>query len=138
MVLRMMLLAQHFLICRHKMFWKSLIFEMVYNCTMYKSFKCQNIMLKLLDSITVTAVMYRYGCPFRYKRRRKCYSSKRNLLFRFCFMIKQKYALQHIDHRNCDSTNIFFNSDRKLMRLNFTYLQLSIPFMVFVTKSMRP
>ena len=49
-------------------------------------------------------------------------------------MIRQKYALQHIDHRNGDSTNIFFNSDRKLLCLNFTYLQLSIPFMVFVTK----
>ena len=53
-------------------------------------------------------------------------------------MIKQKYALQHIAHRNCDPTNIFFNSDRKLLCLNLTYLQLSIPFMVFVTKSMRP
>ena len=43
------------------MFKKSLLFELVYNCMMYKSFTCQNIMLKLPDSITVTAVMYRYG-----------------------------------------------------------------------------
>ena len=56
----------------------------------------------------------------------------------FCFMIKQKYALQHIDHRNGDSINIFFNSDSKLLCLNFTYLQLSIPFMFFVTKNMSP
>ena len=45
-------------------------------------------------------------------------------------MIKQKYALQHIAHRNCDSTSIFFNSDGKLLCLNFTYLQLSIPFII--------
>ena len=49
------------------MFGKTLLFEMVYNCMMYESFTCQNIMLKLPDCITVTAVMYRYGCPFRYK-----------------------------------------------------------------------
>ena len=49
-------------------------------------------------------------------------------------MIKQKYALQYIDQRNCDFTNIFFNSDRKLFCLNFNNLQLSILFTVFVTK----
>ena len=53
-------------------------------------------------------------------------------------MIKQKYALQHIDERNCESANIVFNSDRKLLCLNFTNLQLSIPFVVFVTKNMKP
>ena len=46
-------------------------------------------------------------------------------------MIKPKYALQHIYNKNCNFTYIFFNSDRKLLCLNFTYLQLSILFMVF-------
>ena len=57
---------------------------------------------------------------------------------RFGFMIKLKYALQHIDERNCESPNIFFNSDRKLLCLNFTNSQLSIPFVVLVTKNMKP
>ena len=95
-------------------------------------------MLKLPDSITVTAVMYRYGCPFRTNEEENVTFQKEIFCYRFCFMIKQKYALQHIDHRNCDSTNIFFNSDRKLLCVNFSYLQLSIPFMLFVTKNMRP
>ena len=54
---------------------------------------------------------------------------------RLCFMLKQKYALQHIDERNRESTNIVFNCERKLLCLNFTHLQLSIPFVAFVTKT---
>ena len=53
-------------------------------------------------------------------------------------MLKQKYALQHIDERNREFTNIVFNSERKLLCLNFTNLQLSIPFVVFGTKNMQP
>ena len=90
-------------------------------------------MLKLPDSITVTAVIHSVT-----NEEENVTFQEEILCYRFFFMIKQKYALQHIAHRNCDSTNIFFNSDRKLLSLNFTYLQLSIPFMVFVTKSMRP
>ena len=57
--------------------------------------------------------------------------------YRFCFVIKQTYALQHIEQRNCDLINIFSNSDRKLLYLNFTSLQLSIPLCFFVNKNIK-
>ena len=63
----LMLLAQYFLISIHKKFKKSLSFEIVYNCLKHKRFTCQNVTFKLLESITVMAVIYRYGCPFHYK-----------------------------------------------------------------------
>ena len=104
---------------------------MVYNCIMHKRFTSQNFMLKLPDSITVTAVMSVTVVHSVTNEEENVIFQEEILCYRFCFMIKQKYALQHIAHRNCDSTNIFFNSDRKLLCLNLTYLQLSIPFMVF-------
>ena len=96
-------------------------------------------MLKLPDSITVLRLSCTVTVVHSVTNEEENVTFQKEIFcYRFCSMIKQKHALQHIDHRNCDSTNIFFNSDRKLMCLNFTYLQLSIPFMVFVTKSMRP
>ena len=99
---------------------------MVYDCMKHKSLTCQNITLKLPESIIVTVVHSVTNEEVNVTFQREIVSN------RFCFMIKQKYALQHIDRRNCDSTNIFFNNDRKLMCLNFNNLQLSIPFMFFL------